>query len=61
MEENINSYLYNSIVDMQSTIRALDTKVGFVFVVLSIPFSNLGKIYITCLSLLNTQQFPARG
>ncbi|MCI5168216.1 MAG: hypothetical protein D3903_19545 [Candidatus Electrothrix sp. GM3_4] len=54
MDNDLKTYLYNSINDIQSTIRALDAKIGFVFVILSLPFSNLGKIYNTCSSLLTS-------
>lgn len=54
MVEELESYLYASIADIQGTIRALDTKAGFVFVVLSIPFSNLGKFYGTCHSFASS-------
>jgi hypothetical protein len=38
-------FLYTSISDMQSTIRAVDTKVGFLLVLLIIPINSVGKIY----------------
>jgi hypothetical protein len=49
---NIQEYLISSIVDIQGTIRALDSKVGIIFVILSIPFGSIGKIYNTCKILL---------
>lgn len=54
MDSELKTYLYNSINDIQSTIRAIDAKVGFIFVILLIPFSNLGKIFNNCSTLANT-------
>lgn len=39
------TFLYQSISDLQGTIRAIDTKLGIVFVILSLPFSTIGSIY----------------
>jgi hypothetical protein len=38
-------FLYQSIIDIQETIRAIDTKLGFLLIFLAIPLTNLGKIY----------------
>lgn len=37
-------FIYDSIHDIQSTIRAIDTKVAALLVVLSIPLTNVGTI-----------------
>lgn len=37
-------YLYQSIIDIQGTIRAIDAKVAAVLIILSLPFSVAGKI-----------------
>ncbi len=42
--DNTVSFMRDSILDIQSTIRALDTKVAALLVVLLAPLSNLGKI-----------------
>lgn len=47
-------FLFRSIEDTQGAIRAVDTKLGFVFVVLAIPLTNLGGIFKSCLSLFGT-------
>lgn len=39
------TYLYQAISDIQGTIRAIDTKLSILLVILSLPFTNLGKIY----------------
>lgn len=44
-------FLYKSIEDTQATIRAIDTKLGFIFIVLVIPLTNLGGIYENSLAL----------
>lgn len=38
-------YLYASLNDLQSTIRAVDTKVSYLFVILFLPCVKLGVIY----------------
>ena len=38
-------YLYQSIADLQGTIRAIDAKIAVLMVILSLPFSIFGKIY----------------
>jgi uncharacterized membrane protein len=45
-------FLYQSIGDIRSTIRALDTKVSFLLVVLFIPVNKLGRIYAKIRELL---------
>lgn len=37
-------FIYDSIHDIQSTIRAIDTKVAALLVILSIPLTNVGTI-----------------
>ena len=37
-------FIYDSIHDIQSTIRAVDTKVATLLIVISIPLTNIGKI-----------------
>lgn len=38
-------YLYRSIEDTQSTVRHLDTKVSFLFLVICVPIPNLQGVY----------------
>lgn len=45
-------YLYASLSDIQSTIRAIDTKVSYLLVILFIPLTKLRSIYITLRGLL---------
>ncbi len=45
------NFVYQSISDIQGTIRAIDTKLYVIIVILSIPFSTIGKI-VTKLSLI---------
>lgn len=44
-------YRYQAITDTQGTIRAIDTKIGVLFLVLLVPFSILGDIRGHILSL----------
>lgn len=44
-------FLYQSIVDMQATIRAIDVKIGFLFVIIFLPLSVLDKLLLAGLSL----------
>lgn len=53
MDNYLKAYLYDSIKDIQSTIRSIDTKVGFIFIVLSIPFNKLDIIFNSCSDLIN--------
>jgi hypothetical protein len=39
------SYLYNSITDIQGVIRAIDTKLNYLLVILIIPLTKLNGIY----------------
>ncbi len=39
-------FLYKSIEDIQSTIRAIDIKAGFLFVVIFLPVTVLDKIFV---------------
>jgi len=43
--DHVLTFLYQSISDMQSTIRSIDTKLGFILVLNIIPITNMGKIY----------------
>ncbi len=49
------TFLYNSITDSQNVIKALDTKLGFLIVGLSLPFTNLGKIINHIVIFLDTK------
>lgn len=49
---NIITFLYQSIADSQSTIRSIDTKLGFILVLNLIPITNIGKIYSKVYSIL---------
>ena len=44
LEKSKETLLLESIKDIQSTIRALDVKTGFLFVFLCIPFSRIEAI-----------------
>ena len=48
MKDKQIEFLYNSISDSQEIIRAIDTKVSFLLVIIIIPLSSLGKIYQKC-------------
>lgn len=45
-------YLYASLADLQSSIRAIDTKVGYLLVLLFIPLTRFNVIFITLKGLL---------
>lgn len=45
------NFLYQSIADTQATIRALDVKTGFLFVVTFIPLAELKEILEVCKAL----------
>jgi len=51
--DSILTYLYQSVADIQNTIRAIDTKLGLLLLILSLPFSNLGKIHEEIETLLS--------
>lgn len=40
------SYLYQSVSDIQNTIRAIDVKLGFLFVAIFLPVVAVPKIYL---------------
>lgn len=42
--KEINNFLYQSISDTQGTIRAIDVKLGFLFVVIFMPLASLDTI-----------------
>ncbi|WP_419147313.1 hypothetical protein [Pseudoalteromonas 'SMAR'] len=41
MKEKATSYLYQSVTDIQNTIRAFDVKLGFLFMVIFLPLVGL--------------------
>lgn len=43
--ENRLQYLYASLSDLQSTIRAIDSKISYLLVILFLPLTKLGAIY----------------
>uniref|UniRef100_UPI004056B4CB hypothetical protein n=1 Tax=Candidatus Electronema sp. TaxID=2698783 RepID=UPI004056B4CB len=45
-------FLVFAISDIQSTIRAIDAKVGILIVLIMIPIANLSKIYLACKDFL---------
>lgn len=53
MKDFVVTFFYASIADIQGTIRAIDAKIGLLLVVLSIPFTNIGKIYTRCSTILS--------
>lgn len=56
-EDKRFDYLISSINDIQNTIRAIDTKVGFLLVFLGIPITALTKIYSVLSALLDSYDF----
>jgi len=52
--ENILTFMYHSINDMQATIRSVDTKLGFILILNIIPITNVGKIYSGIFQILST-------
>ena len=46
-------FLYHAIDDTQSTIRAIDIKIGFLFVVIVLPMTKLSSIYSNCMLLID--------
>ncbi len=57
--ENVSSFLYHSISDMQSTIRSIDTKLGFILILNIIPITNIDKIYSCISQVMNTADLCA--
>lgn len=55
-KSHLIGFLYASIADMQGTIRSIDSKLGFLFVILIIPFSNLKKISDTLFVLISSTE-----
>lgn len=53
MKEEIISFLYKSIDDCQNTIRAIDTKMGFLFAVVFLPIVGLEDIQNVFLNISN--------
>lgn len=56
MEKNLSNsqrihFLYQSIADTQATIRAIDVKTGFLFVITFIPYTELNKLIGVCKQL----------
>lgn len=49
------TFLYSAISDAQGTIRATDAKIGLLLVILAIPLTKLGQIFVKCHSLLSCQ------
>ena len=52
IEEKKNEFLYNSITDFQSTIRAIDIKMSFLLVILLIFISKINTINTIIISLV---------
>jgi len=52
IEDKQLAYLYSSIGDIQSTVRAVDTKLGLLMVFLALPVTSLGTIYEVLITLL---------
>lgn len=48
-------FLYQSLSDTQGTIRGLDVKSGFLFVINILPLSNVDKIHETVLKIYESQ------
>ena len=59
VDQKLN-FLYGSISDIQSTIRAVDVKAGFLFVVIFIPVGSLSDIVVVFKSMsMLSQSFLA--
>lgn len=56
MSEKVN-FLYNSIGDTQATIRAIDVKIGFLFVIVMFPLTNISDIFKTVLSVYKLYEY----
>jgi hypothetical protein len=54
MSEERKEFLYSSIVDIQGTIRAIDTKLIGVLVILVLPLSALGKVTLYISQAINS-------
>ena len=52
---NQSKFLYESISDIRSTIRAIDVKVSFILVILFIPFAKINAINETINSLFQSK------
>jgi hypothetical protein len=48
-------FLYAAIADAQGVIRATDSKIGLILVILAIPMTKLGTIYAKCVALLDAE------
>ena len=59
MDDRHLQFLYSSISDIQSTIRATDTKVGALMIVLLVPVSSLGKVFFVLRSFYKASEFGA--
>lgn len=57
LEDKKFDYLVASITDIQNTIKAVDTKVGFLLVFLGIPITALTKIYNVFYALFANYEF----
>lgn len=55
MDEKKIEFLYQSINDTQATIRAIDVKIGFLFVVIFLPLAAIDSIYKAFLILWSSQ------
>lgn len=55
--EEKKEFLYQSIADVQATIRAIDVKIGFMFVVLFLPLSVLDQVFDVGQSIYCSSQF----
>lgn len=51
-DELKREFLYQSIADTQATIRAIDVKIGFIFVILFLPLAALKQMYAVVLGLM---------
>jgi hypothetical protein len=52
--ENVLTFMYQSISDTQATIKSIDTKLGFILILNIIPITNVGKIYSGLFLILST-------
>lgn len=56
--ENSLTFMYQSIADTQSIIRAIDTKLGFILVLNLVPITNIGKIFFKIQNIISTDHDP---
>ncbi|HHQ5855230.1 TPA: hypothetical protein ACSRQX_000985 [Enterobacter hormaechei subsp. hoffmannii] len=56
MEDKIN-FLYQSLNDTQATIKAIDVKIGFLFVIAFMPITVLQTLNSTVMTIWSANEF----